>query len=190
MPPPTTPQVLYRPADFTVANLNIQPSVFHIHGSVRERDTMVFTTAQYLKLYAGHAIDGDQLNENSYLSFLRTLFRVKNVLFIGYGLKELEILEYVIQKARSVKQAMSPRVGPQAERRHYLLQGFYSHELELMRNLKSYYARECDIGLLPFSLEQRGHAQLLDIVTYLSREVASGGLVPQQEWLEMEELLK
>src|SRR5580704_15549395 len=49
----------------------------------------------------------------------------KNVLFVGYGLDELEVLEYVIGKAR-----LTGEPGHR-EMRHFLLQGFSSHEHEV-----------------------------------------------------------
>ena len=61
---------------------------------------MILTTQDYIRHYANdRRADGPE-GENRVLTFLEFLFSEKNVLFIGYGLEELEILEYVIGKAR------------------------------------------------------------------------------------------
>ena len=116
---------------------------------------MVLTTGDYLTRYANHSVAADAYKENEYLAFLETLFMAKNVLFIGYSLSELEILEYVIHKARAGVGAGGLGDKPE-EPRHFLLAGFFSHELELMRRLKQYYAAECAVELMPFSKDQKG----------------------------------
>jgi hypothetical protein len=74
-------------------------------------------------------VENDAQWENRTLTFLSHIFQSKTVLFIGHGLEDLEILEYVIQEARM----LSPREEVQA--RHFMLQGYFSHEYELTRSL-------------------------------------------------------
>jgi len=188
-PPPPRRRVLSKIADFHPNNLDLGNTVFHIHGSVSEPESMILTTADYLRHYAGHSIDRGRANENQFLSFLQYLFRTKNVLFIGYGLKELEILEYVVEKAQESKPGPSDS-GARIEPRHYLLEGFFSHEMQLVENLGSYFLRECNIGLMPFSRETRGWEQLVEVIDYLSQQIPVGKLLGLQERIEMEELLK
>jgi SIR2-like domain len=91
-PPPLARKVFYDAKDFTPGNLN-SPGVFHIHGSLQRPEGMILTTRQYLRHYANdhHAIRSEE--ENRLLTFLEYLFDKKTVLFIGYGLEDLEILE-------------------------------------------------------------------------------------------------
>jgi hypothetical protein len=186
-PPATARRVLYKPADFNAEMLSTPNTVFHLHGSVQDRSSMIFTTTHYLERYSGHRIDGPSVRENAYLTFLEVLFRTKNVLFMGYGLNELEILEYVVQKARHMKPATK---GPvREEPRHFLLQGFYSHQAELRRSLSDYYLRECNIRLLPFSIDARGYSQLVDVVQFLGSEMPVGPVHAMRQLLEMEALL-
>jgi SIR2-like domain len=58
------------------------------------------TTREYITRYRNDRFDSDAARENRTLTFLDHLFANKTVLFVGYGLEDLEILEYVIQKAR------------------------------------------------------------------------------------------
>ncbi len=54
------------------------------------------TTREYITRYRNDRTDADPSRENRTLTFLDYLFTNKTVLFVGYGLDDLEILEYVI----------------------------------------------------------------------------------------------
>jgi len=179
---------LYSFRDFTENALATPHNVLHIHGSILDRKSMVLTTSEYLRRYASHGLVGKAFEENSYLTFLEHLFRTRCVLFIGYGLDEMEILEYILQKSRTVEPEPS-LTAPREEPNHFLLQGFYSHEAALMRSFRQYYLRECNVALLPYSKDARGWEQLIDVVQYLSSEIPIGGLLPSQKRLAMEALL-
>ena len=189
--PPSKPRVLYQPETFTVASpAPNTTTINHIHGSMIDRDSMVLTTTHYLDRYASHQLNDGDATENQFLSFLSNLFLTKSILFIGYSLGELEILEYVIQKARGIVLGNSNQDQPPEEPRHYLLQGFFSHEATLMLSLREYYLRECNIELLPFSRDQKGWSQLIDVIEYLAAEIPIGGVLPSQQRVEMEGLLQ
>jgi SIR2-like domain len=169
--------------DFIPANLNEPDAVFHLHGSLRNTDEMIVTTRDYILRYANDRHASDPSKENRTLTFLEYLFEKKTVLFIGYGLEELEILEYIIQKAR--------RAGPEneAEARHFMLQGFYSHEFELMRSLSSYYREECGIQLIPFCRDRKDYRQLLDVLDKFAEIAPASEPLHLQKLMEMEGLL-
>ncbi len=168
--------------EITVENLDVPHAVFHIHGSVHEPDSMVLTTVDYLIRYSSHRIDGTANRENPLLTFLQTLFKIKNVLFIGYSLGELEVLEYIVQKG--IERETVTDEAP----RHYILQGFFSHEIELARSLESYF-RQFGIGLLPFSRDERDWNQLAEVIRHLATEIPPGPILDLPARLEMEELL-
>ena len=180
--PETSRHRFCKHTDITVANWDVPHAVFHIHGSVHEPVSMVLTTVHYLERYASHRIDGTTDRENPLLTFLQKLFQLKNVLFIGYGLSELEVLEYVLQKG------IEKGTVTNEEPRHYVLQGFFSHEIELARSLESYF-RQFGIGLLPFSKDQRGWDQLADVISHLATELPLGPALAVPGRLEMEALL-
>ncbi len=174
--------------DFTYAALNQGNSVFHIHGTMFDPSEMILTTRDYLTRYANHSIGGGTYQENAYLAFLETLFKTKSILFVGYSLNELELLEYVIHKARStIRLSDAPMLE---EQRHFLLTGFYSHELELKRNLERYYSSECGVQLLPFSRDQKDWSQLVDVLEYLAQELPAQSLLQLQRRNELRELLE
>jgi SIR2-like domain len=181
IPSPATPMhSIYNVNDFLPAVLTQSNTVVHLHGSIADPKSMILTTRDYVKRYANDHRTGDAGVENRALTFLEHLFGHYTVLFIGYGLEELEILEYVILKAR--RQANTA----ENEARHFLLQGFFSHEATLLRHLETYYLRECGIQLIPFLRDHKDRDQLLDVLEdFAQRMPASAPLVlGQQQLLE------
>ena len=179
-PPAPIPRTVYhRPEELTVANLNQENIVIHLHGSVRDPKGMIMTTPNYVQHYANDRGPSDGNQENDVLTFLEHLFTYKTVLFVGYRLKELEILEYIILKARTASGI---------EIRHFLLQGFFSHERELMVNLRSYYG-ECGIHLIPFLKDQGGWSQLVNVLESFGESVPASSATVLQQFKEMEALL-
>jgi hypothetical protein len=181
-PKPPARRVFDEVADFTPENLNA-PGVFHIHGALRRPAGMIMTTSQYLRHYANDHHTPRPEDENRLLTFLEYLFQQKTVLFLGYGLEELEILEYVIQKARR------PAIGGVRETRHYMLQGYFSHELELMRSMRSYYLSECGIELIGFRRDEKDWGQLADVLETFAARIPARDPLLAQELSEMGALL-
>jgi hypothetical protein len=182
-PEPKSRNIYHRVEDLTASNLNRPNTVIHLHGSVLAPEGMILTTQDYIRHYANDRMIGDSSKENRVLTFLENLFKHKTVLFVGYGLEELEILEYVILKARHL------RTSGQPEAKHYLLQGFFSHQQGLVRSLKQYYLRECGIQLIPFLRDQRDWAQLLEVIKEFGRLAPASAPMYLQEFKEMEDLL-
>ena len=174
---PTTapaPRVVYfRKSDLTAAHLNQENAVLHLHGSVNDPSRMVITTRDYVEHYRNDR----RGEENPVLSFLDNLFRTRHVLFIGYGLSEFEILEHVILKSREVSiELMQPN--------HFIVQGFFSHERELMTSLKSYYS-QFGIGLLPFLKDRMGRAQLFEVIEEFAVTAPAAPLMIAEEFEDM-----
>ncbi len=179
---PTKRRPIYNVAEFTPANLNQAKTVFHLHGSLADPTGMVMTTRDYITRYANDRAGDDPKSENRTLTFLSHLFQEKTVLFIGYGLEDLEILEYVIQKGRKA----AP--GNMLQAKHYMLQGYFSHELELMRSLSQYYM-QTDIQLVPFLLDHKDWPQLVEVIEKFAELMPATGLLNLQRQMEMEAML-
>jgi hypothetical protein len=180
---PKPMNVIHKIDGLTLANLDQPNTVIHLHGSVRDSTKMILTTQDYVNHYAYDRFAGEAAKENPVLTFLDYLFNNRTVLFIGYGLEELEILEYVILKARR------PPGSDPAEIKHYIIQGFFSHEEELMRSLKSYYLKECGIQLLPFLRDQKDWDQLLNVLEEFARIIPVSEPLVLQKRQDMEDLL-
>jgi SIR2-like protein len=134
-------------------NLQKNDIVFQIHGSLNNFKSMVVSTSDYLKRYLGDKDAKTIDEENDLLRFLEYVFDNYTVLFIGYGLEELEILEYILLKA-----------GHSKTPRHYILQGFYSNQYKLMKRMENYFKNHCKVTMIPFSLDKKEWNQLEDIL--------------------------
>jgi hypothetical protein len=174
--------VIYKVDDLIFDNLARPDTVIHLHGSLREPEGMILTTPQYLKHYANHRLSGDVTRENKVLTFLESLFSQRAVLFVGYGLEELEILEYIFVKSRPSQRADG------AEIKHYMLQGFFSHEKQLMANLAAYY-RNFGIQLIPFSRDEKDWDQIVEVLEDFAARSPAEDLMRLQRLTDMEDLL-
>jgi len=97
---------IYERSKILASNLDVRGNVIHLHGCIDNSQNMVITTKDYLIHYSSGEVP----------TFLKHLFSKKTVLFLGYGLEELEILEYVLK--------CSDQQG-QAQKRLFILQGFF-----------------------------------------------------------------
>ena len=176
-------KLVCRSSELSPADLGRLDTVVHLHGSLDVPEQMVFTMRQYLVHYANDRMVRANETENRVLTFLEHLFQQYSVLFVGYGLEELEILEYVIQKARHDS---SGEESP----RHFMLQGYFTHQQALMRRLEAYYRDECGVQLIPYSLDGRGYDQLIDVLEEFSSQIPATSPLVVQEKLEMRALLE
>jgi len=174
---------LHLPAEIRADNFLAQNTVVHLHGALADPKNMVLSTSDYIRRYANDRRREEGEEENQVLRFLEFLFREKTVLFIGYGLEELEILEYVIMKAKA-----SGRQSNVAQ--HYLLQGFFSFEAEICASLQEYFLQECSIELIPFSRDEKDWKQLIDVLEAFAKALPANDELVVQELAEMEELAR
>lgn len=174
----------WNPADFRPSLLNEPDTVIHLHGSLEHTPGMVLSQLQYSRLYATDKNAKTALEENRTLTLLEYLFRLKTVLFIGYGLEEQEILEFVILKAKHA-------VVPHVEGRHFFLQGYKAGEERMMEVMRAYYLRQCGLHLLPFLLDEgSGWLRLIDVLDDMATKLPASTPMVAQDFTEMAELLK
>ncbi len=111
--------------------------LYQIHGSLLGPNTLVFTVSDYLKKY-----QNEQLK-----SFMKTLFSTYTVLFVGYGLEEFEILDYLISKFD---------YNEGTEVKHFLLQPYFRSESHILKFDRVYY-RSLGITILPYEKDEKGY---------------------------------
>ena len=116
-----------------------QSTLVHIHGIISIRDSLVFTTDQYIKRYADPA----------FTRYLKRVFTEKTVLFLGYGLEEFELLAYLF--------------GDDTQRRHYSLLPYYHYQESIIDAFKGYYD-SLKIDLLPYFIDEKGYSVLNEII--------------------------
>jgi len=145
-------KVFYKENDLHVSTLINNGNIIHLHGCLNDPDNLIITFPEYAKHYEA----------GSRASFLLQGVFKKTVLFVGYGLEEYEILEYILQKAGTTKN----------EIKHTMLLAAFKEESELMDQMKKYY-QGMGIQLIPFSKTENGHEQLEEVIKKWSQEIGS-----------------
>ena len=136
----------YEPETLTVEKLELPGAVLHLHGSYRNPERMVITTSDYIRHY-----------ENPFITkFLLDLFQKKTVLFIGYGLEELEVLEYIVGKNQVSRS--------EDEANHYILFPTMSHEHMLSKHLRTYFKSHCGVNVIGYNIDRFGYRQLCEVL--------------------------
>lgn len=136
------------------AHLDVNGNVIHLHGCIDDPDGMVVTTRQYLEHYSSKEVQ----------DFLEFLFNRKTVLFLGYGMDETEILEYILRRGGS-------RSG-EARIRRFILQGFFNAEMKLFNHLGTYYRESFSTELIGYPKDQRSFDQQTTILESWSRKLS------------------
>ena len=95
--------------NFNVATKIDKKYLYKIHGSIIDEDSLIFTLDKYLERYTS----------TDYGDFLVNIFSKYTVLFVGYGLGEFELLDY-LYKTISKK-----------SKQHYFLKDYFNHEQKI-----------------------------------------------------------
>lgn len=121
--------------------------LYQIHGRIDKKNSLVFSVKEYLERY----------NRTDFKNFLNKIFTEYTILFIGYGLEELEVLDYVFTKVKR-------------ENRHYMLHPIYKDDINIFKFEKEYY-NNFGIELLPYQKDKNGFHQLVNVLAKWEEEV-------------------
>jgi len=164
----------YRREHLLRVNLDRNGNVVHIHGCLDDPDTMVITTKDYLDHYSSKEVQ----------EFLMYLFEKKTVLFLGYGLDEIEVLEYIFRRGGASGVSDSPRI------RRYILQGFFNAEMALFGLLRDYYRESFSIELIGFPKDYGNFAHQVEILASWSNKLKFGGVALVDEAATLEDEIR
>jgi len=117
-------------------------AIYHIHGSIENIEEAVLTTKDYVNTY--------YYEDSELKSFLDKIFSEYNVIFVGYGLDEFEVLERILHN------------GNHGLNR-YILLPIYLHELNFFR-IKQKYFRNLRVEPIRYYLDFNGHSRLYDLL--------------------------
>lgn len=144
--------------------------LYHLHGTIRDINSLVFTVPEYLEKYSE--------NNPNYIRFLRSVFNSYTVLFVGYGLEELEILEFMATKTQLNNS------NPVTKR--FLLFPLFKGEDNILRNEKAYF-KSFGIELKAFEKDQNGYEQLVEVIKSWTLEIEDKTAVLENNYIEIEE---
>ncbi len=131
---------------------NLDPNkLYHLHGIIDEPSSLIFTTLDYINTY---------YKKNSNVSaFLSELFNEYTVVFMGYGLEELQILESVVNNN-----------GGRQKQKHFALFGAYLNEMNFF-NLRKEYFKTLDIELQHFYLDFDRYDRIVTVLQKWKAEI-------------------
>jgi hypothetical protein len=152
--PPARRSKYYRREHLSSALLAERGAVIHLHGSYTDPDSMVVSLKDYIEHYADQRVQ----------AFLAAMFKNYTVLFVGYGLAELEILDYIIRSNESL------RTGP-SEPRHFLLYAHRSTESVQTGFMEHFFRDQCGVGVIKYCIDAKGYPELLNVFKDWSSEL-------------------
>jgi len=102
--------------------------LYKIHGTIENNGSLVCIVPEYLKQY----------NKDDFIKFLEYILVDYTILFIGYGLEEFELLDFIFTKGVDPERIQS---------KHYILQRIESHD-EI--DLHEAYYNQFGINVIPY----------------------------------------
>ena len=136
-----------------------QPKIFHIHGSIKSKEGLVFTIEDYI----------DRYREPSFNKKVASLLNSDGipVLFVGTSMTELELLQYILFKDNS------------GEKNRFILTGFYDYQESMAKTFEEYY-KKFNITQITYSLNEKGYDLQLDFLDEISKYTAKHTSVPSK----------
>lgn len=145
------PQIVYINEDFNTSNID-RTKLYHIHGSILDKNSLIFTVPQYIRRY----------NDRQFKEFLEEIFHNYVVLFVGYGMSEFELLDFLITKFDRRKRREEPG--------HFILLPFYKGEENILE-FEQYYFDSMNISVVGYEKDERGYGQLYDVIKRWNSEI-------------------
>ncbi len=142
--------IIYKPDEINPEYIN-RNYLYRIHGSIIDRESLVFTVPQYIRRY----------NDPNFRKFLEEIFDKYTVLFLGYGLTEFELLDFLITKFDKNENIVQ---------KHFIMLPYYKGEENILQYDKYYYEK-IGINVLGYELDEKGYSQLYDILKKWNIEV-------------------
>lgn len=144
-------KLLFRINDFDPSTIE-RNTLYHIHGLKGHRDSLIFTVRKYIERY----------QEPQFIKFMERLFSGKYViLFIGYGMSEFELLDYIIGKFISDEGDVL---------RHFTLRPYYRSEEKFLEYERNYF-NELGIRVMPYAKDEIGYDQLYFVLKNWQKEI-------------------
>lgn len=141
-------------------------NVIHVHGSISDIPSMVVSYSDYINRYALKSNLNSEKKEK-YAKFMSEIFTEKDyvVLFIGYGLEETEILQFLFEDP--LKESDSNVT------KRYLILPCYADDFLKISYLSDYYKNNFGVELIPCNMSEKGYdilEEVLDHLVNLSKE--------------------
>ena len=148
-------KLFYLEKDLLISKLQAE-NIIHIHGSYEKQDELVLSLSDYFKRYR---------EKSNLRELLQHIFDMYTVLFIGYGLEEYEILEFMV----NISQRES---GRNRLEKHYMLFPSFNEDNKIVDLFELYY-KDIGIKLIPYPRNENDYQQLEYIIKDWCKEIKS-----------------
>lgn len=145
--------------------------LYQIHGSQDKRDSLVFRVPEYITRY----------NNQHFKKFLENIFLNHTVLFVGYGMSEFELLDFLITKYDTKSEVK--------ELRHFLLMPFYKGEENILNFEQSYY-NTMGVNVIGYEKDENGFNQLYHVIKHWNSEINKTSLYIHETYEQIDNLLE
>ena len=154
--------------DFNPSGID-RTKLYHIHGLIPHRTSLVFTVPKYIQRYT----------DNPFRKFLETIFNEYVVLFVGYGLSEFELLDFLITKFDSNNGRYL---------KHFILMPYFTgNENSLV--LDQHYYNSMGISVLGYERDELGYGQLYEVIKRWSSEISQTSNYLYDSLKEIDEII-
>ncbi len=153
-------KIIYKKEELVESNLN-SGDMIYLHGNINYPDSMIITISDYLMFYQDEKVK----------TFLNKIFTEYNILFIGYGLEEYELLEFLVKSSTSFDNQLmnNEEIKPSPldkqnndEIRHVMLYPLFDQDKELLKFLNMYYRK---LKILPITYSiNKGYENLTKVL--------------------------
>ncbi|AVP62905.1 hypothetical protein C3B64_00990 [Clostridium botulinum] len=161
--------IKYKEQDLCKDKLN-KDKLYHIHGSIKDRKSLVFTVDEYIKRY----------NAGKFNDFMKEISSKYTILFIGYGLAEFEILDFLVTKFYD---------GEGKLPKHYALVPYFKGEENICEYERFYY-KKLGINIVPYAKDTLGYDQLYEVIKKWRKDINVLSIVLQQSFKYIKECVE
>lgn len=164
--------ILVRPEKFE--SEGIKPRrLYHIHGYIEERDTLVFRMDEYIKKYSGESTD--------FYKFMNEMLS-KQILFIGYGLREFQLLSIIANNSsdEDLKKEKSYR---------FALMPYYMNHENIIECEKRYFMK-LGIEIIPYYKDLREYDELYEVIKKWSDEIPETTTLAHEDQKLIDDVVK
>ncbi|MDP8265620.1 MAG: SIR2 family protein [Candidatus Aceula meridiana] len=164
--------IIFKTSDFGVEKLTAG-KLFQLHGSLEDESSLVMTISDYVQRYRD-----PKMKELLKQIFVESDYKI---LFVGYGMDEMEIIDYVIEKyTDEVKRSID---------KYYILMPVFSNEEELIKH-ESKYFQEMNMSVIPYAIDEKGYEQLGEVVSEWSQEIVKAREGKRDEFYKYIDLIE
>jgi len=142
-------RIIYDEKDFLATNI-FPDKLYKIHGTIEKTNSVVFTVPTYFTRY----------RNPKFKAFLKQIFAIYSIVFLGYGLEEFEILDFLMETFSE----------EHSQGNHWILLPYYESE-GYLKDYDEEYFSSLGINVIGYKKDQEGYRQLYKVIKKWNSEI-------------------